>query len=152
MVLSFIDFIDQQLLLAVLALSCRKSNPDIQQFMIDHGFGHDYTKLESFYIQRCVPCCLFNSKLVIRETSHYPSYSNFKRNGTQKLKYFFSWRFPFDVFCFVPRKLLYIKVSAKCEIITTFKNFFDVIDFWILSALQTRATSSGRRSLTMVLR
>ncbi|CAN9504396.1 unnamed protein product [Ophioblennius macclurei] len=32
--------------------TCWKSNPDIQKFMEDHGFGHDYSKLESFYIQR----------------------------------------------------------------------------------------------------
>ncbi|XP_067107107.1 beta-hexosaminidase subunit beta isoform X3 [Osmerus mordax] len=32
--------------------SCWKSNPDIQKFMSQHGFGEDYRKLESFYIQR----------------------------------------------------------------------------------------------------
>ncbi|XP_048338151.1 beta-hexosaminidase subunit alpha [Sphaerodactylus townsendi] len=32
--------------------SCWKSNPDIQTFMHQMGFGQDYTKLESFYIQR----------------------------------------------------------------------------------------------------
>ncbi|XP_043095215.1 beta-hexosaminidase subunit beta isoform X1 [Puntigrus tetrazona] len=32
--------------------SCWKSNPDIQKFMIEQGFGTDYSKLESFYIQR----------------------------------------------------------------------------------------------------
>lgn len=32
--------------------SCRKSNPDIQKFMDQQGFGKDYSKLESFYIQR----------------------------------------------------------------------------------------------------
>ncbi|XP_030642722.1 beta-hexosaminidase subunit beta isoform X2 [Chanos chanos] len=32
--------------------SCWKSNPDIQKFMEEHGFGHDYSKLESYYIQR----------------------------------------------------------------------------------------------------
>ncbi|XP_013855001.1 beta-hexosaminidase subunit beta [Austrofundulus limnaeus] len=31
--------------------TCWKSNPDIQQFMARQGFGQDYTKLESFYIQ-----------------------------------------------------------------------------------------------------
>uniref|UniRef100_A0A672H9I6 Beta-hexosaminidase n=1 Tax=Salarias fasciatus TaxID=181472 RepID=A0A672H9I6_SALFA len=31
--------------------TCWRSNPDIQKFMEDHGFGHDYSKLESFYIQ-----------------------------------------------------------------------------------------------------
>uniref|UniRef100_A0A8C6P3G7 Beta-hexosaminidase n=1 Tax=Nothobranchius furzeri TaxID=105023 RepID=A0A8C6P3G7_NOTFU len=30
----------------------RKSNPDIQKFMEQQGFGQDFTKLESFYIQR----------------------------------------------------------------------------------------------------
>uniref|UniRef100_A0A673ZRY8 Beta-hexosaminidase n=1 Tax=Salmo trutta TaxID=8032 RepID=A0A673ZRY8_SALTR len=34
--------------------SCWKSNPDIQKFMAQQGFGTDYSKLESFYIQRCV--------------------------------------------------------------------------------------------------
>ncbi|XP_034566199.1 beta-hexosaminidase subunit beta isoform X2 [Notolabrus celidotus] len=32
--------------------SCWKSNPDIQKFMIQQGFGQDYSKLESFYIQK----------------------------------------------------------------------------------------------------
>ncbi|XP_051975985.1 beta-hexosaminidase subunit beta isoform X2 [Xyrauchen texanus] len=32
--------------------SCWKSNPDIQKFMKQQGFGTDYSKLESFYIQR----------------------------------------------------------------------------------------------------
>ncbi|XP_074546204.1 beta-hexosaminidase subunit beta isoform X2 [Halichoeres trimaculatus] len=32
--------------------SCWKSNPDIQKFMAQQGFGQDYRKLESFYIQR----------------------------------------------------------------------------------------------------
>uniref|UniRef100_A0AAY4AP62 Beta-hexosaminidase n=1 Tax=Denticeps clupeoides TaxID=299321 RepID=A0AAY4AP62_9TELE len=31
--------------------SCWKSNPDIQKFMDQQGFGKDYSKLESFYIQ-----------------------------------------------------------------------------------------------------
>lgn len=30
----------------------RKSNPDIQKFMDQQGFGQDYSKLESYYIQR----------------------------------------------------------------------------------------------------
>lgn len=30
----------------------RKSNPDIQKFMEQQGFGTDYRKLESYYIQR----------------------------------------------------------------------------------------------------
>ncbi|XP_076019967.1 beta-hexosaminidase subunit beta isoform X2 [Genypterus blacodes] len=32
--------------------TCWKSNPDIKSFMAQHGFGQDYSKLESFYIQR----------------------------------------------------------------------------------------------------
>ncbi|XP_057210990.1 beta-hexosaminidase subunit beta isoform X3 [Triplophysa rosa] len=32
--------------------SCWKSNPDIQRFMEQQSFGTDYSKLESFYIQR----------------------------------------------------------------------------------------------------
>ncbi|XP_016358290.1 beta-hexosaminidase subunit beta-like isoform X5 [Sinocyclocheilus anshuiensis] len=32
--------------------SCWKSNPDIQKFMVQQGFGTDYSKLESFYVQR----------------------------------------------------------------------------------------------------
>lgn len=30
----------------------RKSNPKIRAFMKEMGFGEDYKKLESFYIQR----------------------------------------------------------------------------------------------------
>lgn len=32
-------------------LGFRKSNPDIQDFMKKKGFGNDFKKLESFYIQ-----------------------------------------------------------------------------------------------------
>ncbi|XP_069080002.1 beta-hexosaminidase subunit beta isoform X2 [Pleurodeles waltl] len=32
--------------------SCWKSNPDIKKFMTEHSFGTDYSKLESFYIQK----------------------------------------------------------------------------------------------------
>ncbi|KAM4527418.1 beta-hexosaminidase subunit beta isoform 2-T2 [Odontesthes bonariensis] len=32
--------------------TCWKSNPDIQKFMDQQGFGKNYSKLESFYIQR----------------------------------------------------------------------------------------------------
>ncbi|XP_047426479.1 beta-hexosaminidase subunit beta isoform X2 [Mugil cephalus] len=32
--------------------TCWKSNPDIQAFMKQQGFGNDYRKLESYYIQR----------------------------------------------------------------------------------------------------
>nr|XP_055055597.1 beta-hexosaminidase subunit beta isoform X2 [Misgurnus anguillicaudatus] len=34
--------------------TCWKSNPDIQKFMKEQSFGTDYTKLESYYIQRLV--------------------------------------------------------------------------------------------------
>uniref|UniRef100_A0AAQ5YV51 Beta-hexosaminidase subunit beta n=1 Tax=Amphiprion ocellaris TaxID=80972 RepID=A0AAQ5YV51_AMPOC len=34
--------------------TCWKSNPDIQKFMDAQGFGKDYSKLESFYIQKWV--------------------------------------------------------------------------------------------------
>lgn len=40
------------LLFFVCFFSCRRSNPDIQKFMEQQGFGKDYSKLESFYIQR----------------------------------------------------------------------------------------------------
>ncbi|KAG8598560.1 hypothetical protein GDO81_002658 [Engystomops pustulosus] len=33
-------------------VSCWKSNPDITKFMSEHGFGTDYRKLESLYVQR----------------------------------------------------------------------------------------------------
>nr|XP_042707540.1 beta-hexosaminidase subunit alpha isoform X2 [Chrysemys picta bellii] len=36
----------------LLSLACRRSNPEIQAFMQQMGFGQDYAKLESFYIQR----------------------------------------------------------------------------------------------------
>uniref|UniRef100_A0A3B4VH77 Beta-hexosaminidase n=1 Tax=Seriola dumerili TaxID=41447 RepID=A0A3B4VH77_SERDU len=32
--------------------TCWKSNPDIKKFMDQQGFGQDYSKLESFYIQK----------------------------------------------------------------------------------------------------
>ncbi|XP_040197368.1 beta-hexosaminidase subunit beta-like isoform X1 [Rana temporaria] len=32
--------------------SCWKSNPDITKFMAEHGFGTDYCKLESYYVQQ----------------------------------------------------------------------------------------------------
>ncbi|KAM5191330.1 beta-hexosaminidase subunit beta isoform 1-T1 [Mantella aurantiaca] len=32
--------------------SCWKSNPDIAKFMAEHGFGSDFCKLESYYIQQ----------------------------------------------------------------------------------------------------
>ncbi|XP_056097361.1 beta-hexosaminidase subunit beta isoform X1 [Rhinichthys klamathensis goyatoka] len=32
--------------------NCWKSNPDVRKFMEQQGFGTDYSKLESFYIQR----------------------------------------------------------------------------------------------------
>ncbi|XP_075037874.1 beta-hexosaminidase subunit beta isoform X2 [Mixophyes fleayi] len=33
-------------------VSCWKSNPDIAKFMSEHGFGTDYRKLESYYVQK----------------------------------------------------------------------------------------------------
>ncbi|KAK2818739.1 hypothetical protein Q5P01_024300 [Channa striata] len=42
--------------------TCWKSNPDIQQFMVEHGFGKDYTKLESFYIQKLLDIVSTTSK------------------------------------------------------------------------------------------
>lgn len=35
-------------------MSCRKTNPDITEFMKQQSFGQDYSKLESFYIQKWV--------------------------------------------------------------------------------------------------
>ncbi|XP_066524504.1 beta-hexosaminidase subunit alpha [Hoplias malabaricus] len=34
--------------------TCWKSNPNVQAFMAKMGFGHDYTKLESYYIENLV--------------------------------------------------------------------------------------------------
>ncbi|KAF3701833.1 Beta-hexosaminidase subunit beta [Channa argus] len=42
--------------------TCWKSNPDIQKFMNEHGFGQDYTKLESFYIQKLLDIVSTTSK------------------------------------------------------------------------------------------
>lgn len=36
----------------IFSLVYRKSNPKIRAFMKEMGFGEDYKKLESFYIQR----------------------------------------------------------------------------------------------------
>lgn len=38
-------------LIFIFLLGYRKSNPDIQAFMKKKGFGDDFKKLESFYIQ-----------------------------------------------------------------------------------------------------
>ncbi|XP_075694371.1 beta-hexosaminidase subunit beta isoform X2 [Rhinoderma darwinii] len=32
--------------------SCWQSNPDIKEFMSEHGYGTDYRKLESYYVQK----------------------------------------------------------------------------------------------------
>uniref|UniRef100_A0A3B3Q3Q2 Beta-hexosaminidase n=1 Tax=Paramormyrops kingsleyae TaxID=1676925 RepID=A0A3B3Q3Q2_9TELE len=42
--------------------TCWKSNPDIQKFMQQQGFGEDYTKLESYYIQRILDIVSSTSK------------------------------------------------------------------------------------------
>lgn len=39
-------------LIWALSFGRRKSNPEIQTFMQKMGFGQDFTKLESYYIQR----------------------------------------------------------------------------------------------------
>ncbi len=40
--------------LAIVILSNRQSNPNVQKFMEKMGFGKDFTKLESFYMERWV--------------------------------------------------------------------------------------------------
>ncbi|XP_063065913.1 beta-hexosaminidase subunit beta isoform X2 [Engraulis encrasicolus] len=42
--------------------TCWKSNPDITKFMDDHAFGRDYSKLESYYIQRLLDIVSTTSK------------------------------------------------------------------------------------------
>ncbi|KAL4617540.1 beta-hexosaminidase subunit beta [Arapaima gigas] len=42
--------------------SCWKSNPDIQAFMEQQGFGKDYSKLESYYIQKLLDIVSATSK------------------------------------------------------------------------------------------
>lgn len=45
---------------------CRKSNPDVKKFMEQQGFGDDYRKLESFYIQKSVSHLNFSLLLIFR--------------------------------------------------------------------------------------
>uniref|UniRef100_A0A4W3JYN2 Beta-hexosaminidase n=1 Tax=Callorhinchus milii TaxID=7868 RepID=A0A4W3JYN2_CALMI len=42
--------------------SCWRSNPTVKQFMESHGFGTDYRKLESFYIQSVLDIVSANRK------------------------------------------------------------------------------------------
>ncbi|XP_061071668.1 beta-hexosaminidase subunit beta isoform X2 [Conger conger] len=42
--------------------TCWKSNPDIQKFMDAQGFGTDYSKLESYYIQKILDIVASTSK------------------------------------------------------------------------------------------
>ncbi|XP_063334222.1 beta-hexosaminidase subunit beta isoform X2 [Pelmatolapia mariae] len=42
--------------------TCWKSNPDIQKFMEQQHFGEDYSKLESFYIQKLLDIVTSNKK------------------------------------------------------------------------------------------
>ncbi|KAL0965232.1 hypothetical protein UPYG_G00278520 [Umbra pygmaea] len=58
--------------------SCWKSNPDIQKFMEQQGFGTDYKKLESFYIQRILD-------IVSSTNKHYLIWQEVFDNGV-KLK------------------------------------------------------------------
>ncbi len=44
--------------LAIVILSNRQSNPNVRKFMEKMGFGKDFTKLESFYMERWVEMCL----------------------------------------------------------------------------------------------
>ncbi|KAJ7988323.1 hypothetical protein DPEC_G00322380 [Dallia pectoralis] len=57
---------------------CWKSNPDIQKFMEQQGFGTDYKKLESFYIQRILD-------IVSTTNKHYMIWQEVLDNGV-KLK------------------------------------------------------------------
>ncbi|XP_035245648.1 beta-hexosaminidase subunit beta isoform X1 [Anguilla anguilla] len=42
--------------------TCWKSNPDIKKFMDEQGFGTDYSKLESYYIQKILDIVAATSK------------------------------------------------------------------------------------------
>lgn len=46
-----LGFEDVERINLLFLLGFRKSNPDIQDFMKKKGFGNDFKKLESFYIQ-----------------------------------------------------------------------------------------------------
>uniref|UniRef100_A0A6Q2XBP1 Beta-hexosaminidase n=1 Tax=Esox lucius TaxID=8010 RepID=A0A6Q2XBP1_ESOLU len=58
--------------------NCWKSNPDIQKFMEQQGFGTDYSKLESLYIQRILD-------IVSSTNKHYLIWQEVFDNGV-KLK------------------------------------------------------------------
>uniref|UniRef100_A0A3P8XAC0 Beta-hexosaminidase n=1 Tax=Esox lucius TaxID=8010 RepID=A0A3P8XAC0_ESOLU len=56
--------------------NCWKSNPDIQKFMEQQGFGTDYSKLESLYIQRILD-------IVSSTNKHYLIWQEVFDNGVK---------------------------------------------------------------------